>query len=250
VTVAAGATTATFTTTTSAVASSTAVTITGNYNSGTRTATLTVNPSGGGTGTTALVQQKAATHSATSSVVVNLNAAPQPGSALALFSANDSVSISAVSGGGVSWVRGSQGGSHSDVEIWYGLNSSGSGSSVTVTYGGAGSGGVNVSEFSGVATSNALDVAPATTAGVSATPTTPIATTNNASDLILAAAADSSVSGTTGGPTNSFIALSEAANSNKIIPAYRIVTATGSYSTGWTEANNGWDAAIVALKSK
>jgi len=44
--------------------------------------------------------------------------------------------------------------------------------------------------------------------------------------------------------------LSEAASSNKIIPAYRIVTAIGSYSTSWTEANDGWDSAIVALKSK
>jgi hypothetical protein len=118
-----------------------------------------------------------------------------------------------------------------------------------VTYTNAtGSGGVNVSEFSGVATSNALDVAPATGAGVSTTPITPTAVTTNANDLIVAAAADTSVAATTGGPTNSFIALSEAASGNKIVPAYRIVTATGSYSTGWTEANDGWDTAIVALK--
>jgi hypothetical protein len=120
-----------------------------------------------------------------------------------------------------------------------------------VTYADAtGSGGINVSEFSGVAASNALDVAPAGNSGVSATPTAPTAVTNNAHDLIVAAAADESLAATTAGPTNSFVALTEAANTNKIVPAYRIVTATGSYGTSWTEGNDGWDAAIVALKSQ
>jgi hypothetical protein len=113
-----------------------------------------------------------------------------------------------------------------------------------------GSGGVNISEFSGVAASNALDVAPPPASGSSATPTTPTVTTTNANDLILAGAADISVTATTGGPTNSFTALNEAANGNKIIPAYRVVSTTGSYNTSWTEANEGWDAVIVALKSK
>jgi PKD repeat protein len=250
VTVAAGSTTATFTVTTSSVASVTSITITGTYNSGSKTATLTVNPVSV-SGQIAFVQQKTATYSSVSSVVATLGAAPHPGSALVLFSANNSVNITGISGGGVTWVRGASSSSHSVVEIWYGLNSSGSGTAVTVTYSNAtGSGGVNVSEFSGVATSNALDVAPAPTTGTSTTPTTPAAVaTTNSNDLILAAAADISVGTTTAGPTNSFTALTEAANSNKIIPAYRIVAATGSYSTGWTEPNGGWDSAIVALKA-
>jgi hypothetical protein len=129
------------------------------------------------------------------------------------------------------------------------LNSASGGTAITVTYTNAtGSGGVNVSEFSGVATSNALDVAPAINSGISTTPTSPTAVTTNANDLIVVAAADTTISATTAGPTNSFIALAEAANSNKIIPAYRIVTTTGSYNTNWTESNGGWDSAIVALK--
>jgi hypothetical protein len=166
-----------------------------------------------------------------------------------LFSANSSVGITGVSGGGVTWVKGRSGGSHSVVEIWYGINSSGTGTAITVSYTNAtGSGGVNVSEFSGVATSNALDVAPASSTGVSGTPTTPTAVTSNANDLLVGAVADTSVGATTGGPTNSFRALSEAASSNKIVPAYRIVTATGSYNTSWTEPSDGWDSAIIALK--
>lgn len=137
------------------------------------------------------------------------------------------------------------------IEIWYGLNSSGAGTAITVTYADAtGSGGVNVSEFSGVATTNALDITPAANAGIGTNPLTPTAVTNNALDLIVGAAADISVTATTAGPTNSFIALTEAAKSNKIIPAYRIVSATGSYNTSWTEGNEGWDTAIVALKSQ
>jgi hypothetical protein len=223
------------------------VTITGTYNSGSKTATLTVNPVSV-SGQIAFVQQKTATYSSVSSVVATLGAAPHPGSALVLFSANNNVNITGISGGGVTWMRGASSSSHSVVEIWYGLNSSGSGTAVTVTYTNAtGSGGINVSEFSGVATSNALDKA-ATASGNSTTPTTPAVATTNSNDLILAAAADISVGATTAGPTNSFTALTEAANSNKIIPSYRIVALTGSYNTSWTEPSNGWDAAIVALK--
>jgi trimeric autotransporter adhesin len=249
VTVAAGASSAPFTVTTSAVTAVTTVTITGSFNGGTQTATLTVNPPSG-SGQIALVQQTTATYTSASSVVATLGAAPGPGSALVLFSVNNSVVVTGVSGGGVTWVRGSpRGGTHTDVDIWYGLNSSGVGTAITVAYTNAtGSGGVNVSEFSGVATSNALDVAPAINSGLSTTPTSPTAVTTNANDLIVVAAADTTVSATTAGPTNSFIALAEAANSNKIIPAYSIVTTTGSYSTSWTEGNGGWDSAIVALK--
>jgi len=197
----------------------------------------------------ALVQQKTATYSSAASAVVNLNSAARAGSALVLFSANNSVSIKGVSGGGVSWVRGSSSGSHSVAEIWYGLNSSGSGTAVTVTYSDAsGSGGVNVSEFAGVATSAALDVAPAGNSGISATPATPSAVTTHANDLILAAGADISVASTVGGPSNSFTPLAESANSNKIIPAYRTVSAIGTYSTSWMEGFEGWDAVVVALK--
>jgi hypothetical protein len=250
VTVSAGATSATFTVTTSTVTSVTSVTITATYNGANRTAALTVNPNTV-SGPITFIQQKTATYSSAASVMVNMNAAPGAGSALVLYSDNDSVGVTSVSGGGVSWVHGSSGGSHSVIDIWYGLNSSGSGTAITVSYANAtGAGGVNVSEFSGVATSNALDIAPASTSGVSTTPTTPTAVTTNANDLILAGAADISVAATTGGPTNSFIALSEAADINKIVPAYRIVTATGSYSTSWTESNDGWDAAIVALKAQ
>jgi PKD repeat protein len=249
VTVAAGATTATFTVTTNSVSSVTNVTITGTYNSGAKTATLTVNPVSV-SGQIAFVQQKTAIYSSAASVIATLSAAPHPASALVLFSANNNVNITGVSGGGVTWVRGSSSSSHSVVEIWYGLNSSGTGTAITVNYTNAtGSGAVNVSEFSGVATTNALDVAPAPSNGVSTTPTSPTAATNNPNDLVLAAAADTSVGATTSGPTNSFIALTEASNSNKIIPAYRIVTASGSYSTTWTEPNGGWDSAIVALKA-
>jgi hypothetical protein len=249
VTVAAGASSAPFTVSTSAVTAVTTVTITGSFNGGTQTATLTVSPPSG-SGQIALVQQTTATYTSASSVVATLGAAPRPGSALVLFSVNNSVAMTGVSGGGVTWVRGSPlGGTHTDVDIWYGLNSASGGTAITVTYTNAtGSGGVNVSEFSGVATSNALDVAPAINSGISTTPTSPTAVTTNANDLIVVAAADTTISATTAGPTNSFIALAEAANSNKITPAYRIVTTTGSYNTNWTESNGGWDSAIVALK--
>src|SRR5262249_22631523 len=127
----------------------------------------------------------------------------------------------------------------------------GTGTAITVTYANAtGSGGINIAEFSGVAASNALDVAPAATNGVSNNPATPTAITTNANDLILAATADTSVGGTQAGPTNGFEQLLESPNVNNIVSAYRIVNTTGSYNTSWTEPSGSWDAAIVALKSK
>jgi hypothetical protein len=195
------------------------------------------------------VQQQAATFSSATSVVVTLNSAPRPGSALVLYSANSNVGVTGVTGGGVSWVRASSGGTHAVIDIWYGLNSSGSSTSITVTYTNAtGNCGLNVSEFSGISTADAVDVAAASTSGISTTPTTGTAVTTHANDLIIAGAAGESVGPTTAGPTNSFIALTEAANGNRIIPAYRIVTSAGSYNTSWTESDEGWDAAIVALK--
>jgi hypothetical protein len=250
VTVGAGATSASFPITTNVVGSTVAVTITGTYNSGTRTAMLTVNPPSV-SGSIALVQQTTATYSSRSSVVATLGAAPQAGSALVVCSVNSDVAVTGVSGGGVTWVRGRSGSAHTVVEIWYGLNSSGAGTAITVTYTNAtGSGGVNVSEFSGIVTSNALDVAPTPSNGVSTTPTSPTAVTTNANDLIIAAAGNTNANATTtAGPTNSFVALTRVANVNKLNPAYRIVSSTGSYNTRWTESTStGWDAVIVALK--
>src|SRR5437899_7179103 len=54
----------------------------------------------------AFVQQTTATYTSASSVVATLAAAPHPGSALALFSVNNNVVVTGVSGGGVTWVLG------------------------------------------------------------------------------------------------------------------------------------------------
>jgi len=195
----------------------------------------------------ALVQQATATYHLSSTVTVTLASAPRFGDALVLFSANDSVVIQSAAGGGVDWAHQVSSGSHSVCAIWWGFNSSSSGSSVTVTYvDGTGSGGVNVSEFSGLA-----PIAPDninSSQGVSATPFVSVGT-RTPNDLILAAAADQSVNPTTGGPTNSFTALTEAADTNKIIPAYRIASVAGSYNTSWTEGIGGWDAVVVALQA-
>lgn len=199
----------------------------------------------------AFVQQKVATYSAAASVVDTLTATPGVGNCLILFSANSLVNVTSVTGGGITtWVKSTASASHVGCDLWYGLNSSGASAAVTVNYTNAtGTGAVNVAEFSGVLTAAAVDVNPINTNGTVSPVTTPVAITTNAKDLVVCCAAYNGIGATTGGPTNSFIALTEGVNARKIIPAYLIPTVTGSYSTAWTEAAGGWDAAILALKA-
>lgn len=198
----------------------------------------------------AFVQQQIATFTAAASVIDTLGAAPKVGSCLVLFSANSLVAVTSVTGGGVTWVKAAGIASHVATDLWFGLNSDGTSSAITVNYLNAtGTGAVNVTEFSGVVRANAIDVNPASTNGTVSPVTSPVAVTTNASDLVVACAGYNGIGATTGGPTNSFVALTEGVNTRKIIPAYLLPTATGSYSTAWTEAAGGWDAAILALKA-
>lgn len=200
-------------------------------------------------GSIAFVRQATNSAATSSSLVVTITA-PNAGDALVLFSTNNNASITAVSGGGVTWVSGNVGGDgHIITSIWYGLNSSGSGTSITITYADAtGNPAANVSEFSNVATASAVDVSPSETNASTVNPYSPAAVTTNADDLIVAVAGSNAT--VSAGPSDSFTGLTQvASSSNRTIPAYLSVNATGTYNTGWLTSSNSWDVHILALKA-
>jgi RHS repeat-associated protein len=207
--------------------------------------------SGGGNGTISLVQQAtSATSAYVSSVTTTLSSAPRAGDTLILI-VGSGVSISSIVGGGVTWQKAIKSNSFSDAEIWYGLNSSGSGTNVTTTFFTCAFGCyLSLSEWSGVATSSAIDATSSrASAGVS-TMISPTSTTSNANDLIITAAKAYNPVVLTSGPTGAFTALNTASSSNMNY-AYDVVNTAVSTSTSWTFASNsGWfDSVIAAFKA-
>jgi purple acid phosphatase-like protein/calcineurin-like phosphoesterase family protein len=154
---------------------------------------------------------------------------------------------------GGTWTRGSVGflaGSSTRVELWYRTGGAAV-SGVTVTLSTTKAASADVAEFSGVASTGALDAAAGNTGtATSTTAPTPPVTTTNASDVLVGAVNyPSSTISATLDPTG-FTALSPFTVSTvNGRAAYRVVSAPGAYSTSWTlsaAANSG--GAILALK--
>jgi len=165
--------------------------------------------------------------------------APTAGNALLMAMANNSnTNPTSITGGGVTWVLARQqlDGTNRSGEVWYGLNSSGSGTSVDFTYAAKGHTSVNISEWSGVATSSALDA----TNGITASSTTidSQSVTTAIDDEVLIVAANNSNDGIapSAGPTDSFTALTyvQGNDDNDLLCAYRLPGVVGTYNTTWT----------------
>ncbi len=108
---------------------------------------------------------------------------------------------------------------------------------------------IAVEEFSGVATSSAGDGS-AVDHSFSASITAPAVITTNAFDVIVGTGAYYNT--ISAGPTNSFTNTPGTPNTGqtiRMVMAYRIVSATGSYSTLWTQGSDSWEATTIALKA-
>lgn len=201
----------------------------------------------------ALVQQATSSISSGTSITTTFGSNPHSGDMLVLTLGGNPTSstISSVSGGGVTWTKAVSSNSNRDAEIWYGLNSSGSGKTVTSTLAVACSGIciVNLSEWSGVVTSSAIDATASKHGNSVILVPSPTSTTANANDLIIATERGATASALTAGPTNGLTALSSASSSNGN-SAYGFVVATGSYATSWTfTASTSYDSVISAFKA-
>lgn len=166
--------------------------------------------------------------------------------------------VASISGGGVTWggaadARNTNATQAYTSEIWSGVNSSGSGTSITINLSATPTRAcVNISEWAGVALTSPFDVGAGTTNGTSTSPATDSITTLNANDLIIAALTLSTTGTHSAGPTNSFTELTDTTNGSTVglFSAYRLVSATALYSTGWTiSAGQKWVTTIASYKA-
>ncbi len=209
-------------------------------------------PGGGGV---ALQQQKSG--SATSAATLTVALTPTaPGNALVAtiaVAAGSTGAIASVSDSSAGiWTKGPIGflsGANTRVEIWYRLGAP-SVTSVTASFasGTTKSLAMNVSEWSGVATTSGVD-ASATASGTATLAATAALSTSNASDVVIGAV---NYSGTaTSTLTSPFISLSNFdVGSNHGRAAYLATSSTGSYQANWPlSTSTSYGSAILALKA-
>jgi hypothetical protein len=215
---------------------------------------------GGGGGGVAFVQQKSLGSSGgTASLQVPLTSASVSGNtlvAVVALAAGSSANVSGVTDcSGTPWtaapVIGYLSGVNSRVEIWYRTGAP-SVSSVTVNLSASKAVAVNVSEWSGVATTSALDLSK-NGSGASA-PTISTATpftTGNATDLVIGAA-NYPATATPTLTSSGWSGLNPFTSGTGVhgIAAYQITTAAGGYQASWSlsASSGGHGTAIVALK--
>jgi RHS repeat-associated protein len=208
----------------------------------------------------AQVQSATTNYTATdqSSITVTLPANVTAGDALVLMVADDPSSslptVSSVTGGGVTWVKGAAGGTTAagDDEVWYGVGSTGGSGTTTITAtmtAGTDTLAAYAAEFSGVASVSPLDVAN-TASGTSATATTPTLTTTTPGDLVIETS--NLYNAVTSSPASPWIDVAGptepgGAHVNPI--AYQTDPTTGPISTSWSQGSSApFATAAIALK--
>jgi len=175
---------------------------------------------------------------------------PSANDVLIMVGAAEHGGLATVTGGGATWARAARSLTNSNIEIWYGTTDGSSGT-VTITFAGT-----NpyplwlvVTEWSGLATTSALDNATATAGGGANASAGTIATTN-ANDLVVFGVADSAPNswGTPGPGAWSGL---QQVSSQVITQAawYRLVSATGSYAPQVAQTASSWDAAVAAFRA-
>lgn len=196
-----------------------------------------------------LVQQKARDSATATSLSLTLDTPPTSGNMLVMMGAGPSAQLDGVSGGGVAtWTRAAFSPVHTNMEIWFGVTD-GSSSTVTISLAQSDASlSMLVSEWSGLATTLALDGASAN-AGATSPASAGSITTTHAHDLLLFAVSDYTPNSF--GTPSGFTALTPLAGNQTGVNQvgwYREVTTTGTYSASVTETRHEWDAVLVALK--
>lgn len=228
----------------------------GNESAKSASAQATTQAASGGGGSVALVQQGVGTGSGVSSFVVKPPAATHAGDALvvavALHTATGVTVSSVRDSSGATWTKGPVGylsGTSSRVELWYRLAAP-SVSSVTVKLSKSAKATANVTEWSGVASSGAVDASAGRGNASSKTASTPTVTAG-AGDLVIGAVNyPSSVTSTLA--TAGFSGLSDFTLSTAIHgrAAYVVAPSAAQYQATWSLSgtSGGSGGVILALK--
>jgi hypothetical protein len=154
--------------------------------------------------------------------------------------------------GGVTWMKAKRICQHSCVDIYYGANSDATTGTIVVTYASVETSlAVNISEYSGVATNNPFLTTQANS-GIGSTATTTVISPTSTNVLVIANSSNVEEP-IISGPTGFFAPLQGAAigsgtGSMYLGTAYRIFSATSTYSTSWTAAAaDGYDTLSAAF---
>jgi hypothetical protein len=219
---------------------------------------VTVTSGGGGGGPPAFVQEKVAS-STTGTILDTLTSSAGTGHtlvAVVALAAGSSASVTTVTDSASgTWTKGPVGflnGVNSRVEIWYRLGIAAPVTSVTVTLSAAKSAAVNISEWSNVATTSAVDASLGGSAPDSTTVTTPTPfTTTNATDVVIGAVNYPAAATATLG-AGPFASLADFNSTTTVHgrAAYRITSVSGSQQATWTLSitSGGNGGAVLALK--
>lgn len=183
-----------------------------------------------------------------SQFTVDMGTAPADGNTLILcFRAKSSTqTISSITQTGATWALVKRSNTNWSSEIWMATNVSGASRSFTVHLSAGTPSGVRVitSEWTGWSGGLTVDQTGANN-GVSTNPSSASITTTKPNALLVATVAQNA-SGSPTSPTNSFTQFPSDLTGDQFAAAYRIVSATGTYSTGWTDSTStSWDSAIA-----
>lgn len=198
--------------------------------------------------TATLIQQATNSVPIGAMLSATLPAAPGAGHMLVMIGATPSGPLTSVTGGGATWTRAASSAVNSNIEIWYGVTD---GSSAVVTINRTNSGStmwLAVSEWSGLASTMALDGAAAND-GIANPVTAGGIMTTNARDLVLFGAS-AFAPNTYGAPgPGSWTAMTGIAT--QLITQstwYRIESSTGTFAPQVTQSGGSWDAVVAALR--
>jgi RHS repeat-associated protein len=226
-----------------------------------RVQTATNGDGSGGTPSTISVVQSATTNMSTSDVSTQTTTLPHntvEGDTviviLGTYPVNPDVSVSSISGGGVStWHLGKALANTSvgDEEIWYGYANSGGSNSVTVNMSAGTTGiGTVVLELSGVASTSPLDVTGSNSGSSGTTASTPSLTTTAPGDMVIDAA--NTYQNVTSSPASPWVdyagPLGGSVSFNPV--TIRTAATAGAYSTSWGMiSSSAWLTVGIALKA-
>lgn len=192
-----------------------------------------------------LVQQVKTTADAAATLSATL-AAPVAGHVLVMIGGGPAAPIGTVTGGGATWTSAAGSYVNSNEEIWFGVTD-GSNRTVTITIPNtAGPIFMLVSEWSGLAIANTLDIG--NVANGVTSPASAGSITTHARDLVLFGVS-AFVPETFGTPSpGSWTALTPIAATSVVQSAWYQLAPPGTYAPQITTTGTPWDAAITALR--
>ncbi|HET9988735.1 MAG TPA: hypothetical protein VFQ65_09445 [Kofleriaceae bacterium] len=194
-----------------------------------------------------LIQQIGRSVPSAASLSITL-APPAIGDLLVLVGGDPNAPLATVTGGGTTWTRAAVSPANVNVEIWFGVTD-GSSSTVTIALPNSSSPmSMVVSEWSGMAATNVLDVATVANGTTSPASAGAIVTTN-ARDLVVFAVGDGSPN-TFGAPApGTWTAMTGLGSPISQLEWYQLRASTGTIAPQVTETAGAWDAAIAAFRT-